>query len=95
MSSTFSKAVELASKLPERDQEALGALLLHEMQSEVRWASLFKDSQDELSMLADEALADRGRSVSLRRGTAQGWDRPEATPPGFRVRDAGFEPSQG
>ncbi|AIE85846.1 hypothetical protein [Fimbriimonas ginsengisoli] len=58
MSSAFSKAVELASKLPEKDQDALGALLLEEMQSNKRWAKLFGSSQDLLSKLADDALAE-------------------------------------
>jgi len=58
MSGTFSKAIELASKLPEKDQEALGALLLQEMQSEKRWAKLFKSSQNQISKLADAALAE-------------------------------------
>lgn len=56
MSSTFNQAIEMASKLPEKDREALGALLIQEMQSEKRWAKLFKGSQDQLSKLADEAL---------------------------------------
>jgi hypothetical protein len=56
MSSTFNQAIEMASKLSEKDREALGALLIQEMQSEKRWLRLFKDSQDQLSALADEAL---------------------------------------
>ena len=58
MSGTFNQAIEMASKLPEKDLEALGALLLREMQSEKRWAKLFKGSQNQLSKLADEALAE-------------------------------------
>lgn len=56
--STLNQAIEMASKLPEKDREALGALLIQEMQSEKRWAKLFKSSQDKLSKLADEALAE-------------------------------------
>lgn len=65
MSSDFSRAIEIASKLPEKDREALGALMLQEMQSEARWAELFKASQDKLSKLADEALAEHkaGKTV--------------------------------
>ncbi len=58
MSDAFSAAIEMARKLPEKDQEALGALLLQEMQSEKRWTELFKGSGDKLSKLADEALAE-------------------------------------
>ncbi|MBV6502361.1 MAG: hypothetical protein AKCLJLPJ_00405 [Fimbriimonadales bacterium] len=56
MSRTFDQAIEMASKLPEKDRDALGALLIREMQSEKRWAKLLKGSQDKLSKLADEAL---------------------------------------
>ena len=58
MSDTFTQAFEIASKLPPKDREALGALLLQEMQSENRWAKLFTSSQDTLAKLADEALAE-------------------------------------
>ena len=57
MSKNLSRAVELARQLPEKDQEALGAILLREMESEKKWADLFAKSQDQLSKLADEALA--------------------------------------
>lgn len=46
----------MASKLPEHDQEALGAMLIRELESEQRWSTLFEDSQDLLAKLADEAL---------------------------------------
>lgn len=58
MSDTFSQAFQIASKLPPKDREALGALLLQEMQSDKRWSELFASSQDLLSKLADEALAE-------------------------------------
>ena len=58
MSDTFTQAFEIASKLPAKDREALGALLLQEMQSEKRWAKLFASSQDMLAKLADQALAE-------------------------------------
>jgi len=47
-----------ASKLPERDQDALAALLLGEMESDRRWDETFAGSQDLLSRLAEEALAE-------------------------------------
>ncbi|MBX7131910.1 MAG: hypothetical protein K1X67_04435 [Fimbriimonadaceae bacterium] len=58
MSDTFTQAFQIASKLPPKDREALGALLLQEMQSDKRWSELFASSQDLLSKLADEALAE-------------------------------------
>jgi len=45
-------------QLPEKDQEALGALILREIESEKKWAELFAKSQDQLSELADQAMAD-------------------------------------
>ena len=58
MSDTFTQAFQIASKHPPKDREALGALLLQEMQSDKRWSELFASSQDLLSKLADEALAE-------------------------------------
>ncbi len=46
----------MASKLPEQDQEALGAMLIREMESEKKWSALFQESQDLLAKLADEAI---------------------------------------
>ena len=68
MSNTLAKAIELAKRLPEKDQEVLGALLLEEMRSEKRWTKLFRESQDQLSNLADEALAEH------RSGVTKPWD---------------------
>jgi hypothetical protein len=68
VSSTFSKAIELARKLPEKDQEALGALLLEEMRSEKRWAELFRGSQEAMGTLADQALAEHEA------GKTRPWD---------------------
>ena len=62
MSDTFTQAFEIARKLPPKDREALGALLLQEMQSDKRWNHLFASSQDLLSKLADEALEEHKAS---------------------------------
>jgi len=58
VSGALAKAIEIASKLPEKDQEALGTLLLEEIRSEKRWARLFKSSPEQLADLADQALAE-------------------------------------
>ncbi len=68
MSDTFTQAFQIASKLPPKEREALGALLLQEMQSDKRWSQLFASSQDLLSKLADEALAEH------RAGTTEPWE---------------------
>ncbi len=68
VSNTLSRAIELARRLPEKDQEALGALPLEEMRSEERGAKLFRESQDQLAALADEALAEHTA------GATKPWD---------------------
>jgi hypothetical protein len=50
------KAVAEASKLPETDQEAVGAWLLAEFESERRWDDLFARSHDMLAEMAAETI---------------------------------------
>jgi hypothetical protein len=52
------KAFSTASKLPEKDQDAIAAFVLDELASEERWAKAFESSQDTLASLANEALAE-------------------------------------
>ena len=52
------KAIQQVSKLPEREQEAVAALILDEISSEQRWDAQFAGSQDALARQADEALAE-------------------------------------
>ena len=52
------KAFAEASKLPDDEQEALAVWILNELASEKRWGDAFASSQDSLSQLADEALAE-------------------------------------
>ena len=52
------KAFAEASKLPDDEQEALAVWILNELASEKRWGEAFASSQDSLSQLADEALAE-------------------------------------
>jgi len=49
------KAVERALALPEKEQDALAAILVQEMESETRWEKALADSQDALAELAREA----------------------------------------
>ena len=58
MTELLEKAFSEASKLPEEEQDALAAILLAELESEKRWAEAFAKSQDKLSILADEAIAE-------------------------------------
>lgn len=56
MGRLLQKAVAEASKLPEAEQEAVGAWLLAELESERRWDDLFARSQDMLTEMAAEAI---------------------------------------
>ncbi len=58
MTALLQKAFKAAAKLPKKEQDILATLLLEELQSEKRWTEAFKKSQDQLAMLADEALAE-------------------------------------
>ena len=61
MTKLLEQAFAEASKLPPQEQDALADWLLAELESEKRWEKLFADSQDELSKLAAEALAEHQR----------------------------------
>ena len=67
MGKILEKAIEEASKLPEQEQEAVGAWLLAELESERRWDELFSRSQDVLAKMAEEARAEyrAGRTEPL------------------------------
>jgi hypothetical protein len=58
MTKLHKKAFDEASKLPEKEQDALARILLEELASERRWEELFAGSHDLLGQLADEALAE-------------------------------------
>ncbi len=56
MGNLLQKAVAEASKLPEEEQEAFGAWILAELESERRWDELFARSSDLLSEMVAEAV---------------------------------------
>jgi hypothetical protein len=56
MGKLLEKAIAEASKLPESEQEAIGAWLLAEIESERRWDELFARPSDILERMADQAL---------------------------------------
>ena len=58
MTQLLEEAISAVSKLPERDQDALAAILLEEIASEQRWTELFAKSQGGLEKLAAQALAE-------------------------------------
>ena len=67
MSKLLERAIEEAHKLPESDQEAIGALLLAEIESERRWDELFARPSAAIERMAQEALEDHlsGRTIPL------------------------------
>ena len=58
MTELLEKAFSEVSKLDESQQDSFARWLLEELESERRWEKAFNDSQDLLSQLADEALAE-------------------------------------
>ena len=58
MTTRLEQAFVKASKLSRTEQNALADWLLAELESERRWDELFANSQDVLSKLAAEALAE-------------------------------------
>ncbi|HXU33102.1 MAG TPA: hypothetical protein VN851_21250 [Thermoanaerobaculia bacterium] len=67
MTQLLEKALSEVAKLDEPEQDALASILLDEIVSEQRWTRAFAESQDVLSNLADEALAEHaaGRTRPL------------------------------
>ena len=70
MSHLIEQALQRVKELPEPDQEAIGSIILQEIESDRRWSELFsrQDSADLLSRMADEAL------VKAREGLARKLD---------------------
>jgi len=58
MTELLEKAFAEVSKLPEPEQDVFSRWILEELSSEKRWDMAFAHSQDLLSRLADEALAE-------------------------------------
>lgn len=64
MGRLLEKAISEASKLPENEQETIGAWLLAEMESEHRWAELFAKSSSVVERMADEALKEHAQGLT-------------------------------
>ena len=56
MTRLLERAFDEASKLTDKEQDAVAALLLAELVSELRWSEAFASTQEQLGRLADEAL---------------------------------------
>jgi hypothetical protein len=56
MTKALKKAFEVASRLPDREQDELATAILEEMAADERWEAAFAQSQQTLERLAKEAL---------------------------------------
>jgi hypothetical protein len=56
MGKLLQRALAELTKLPEAEQDAVGAWILAELESERRWDDLFAQSPDLLAEMADEAI---------------------------------------
>jgi hypothetical protein len=56
MTELLERAFAEASKLPDKEQDVMAALVLKEMASEQRWEAAFASSQKPLSKMARAAL---------------------------------------
>jgi hypothetical protein len=67
MTELLEKAIAEVSRLPQADQDRLAEWLLAELQSEQLWNGTFRQSSDELSRMAREALEEHrlGRTREL------------------------------
>ena len=61
MGKLLKKAISEASKLPEGEQEAIGAWLLAEMESKRHWDDLFAKPGSALDRMADQAVKEHER----------------------------------
>jgi hypothetical protein len=69
MSHSLQEAFKQASALPEEQQEALAAIMMEEIAAEKKWQEAFANSQDNLAILAKEALEED------RRGETEDFDK--------------------
>jgi len=67
MSNLLDEAYAAAKELPEEEQEALGAVLLAEIDADRRWEELFAKPSDVIERMGDKALEDYrlGRTLPL------------------------------
>ena len=67
MTKALKKAFDVASRLPEGDQDALAAAILEELAADERWEAAVAAKPGALERLADEALAEHrtGRTRPL------------------------------
>ncbi len=64
MGEALEKAISEASKLPEKEQEAIGAWLLAEIESDRRRDELFAEQGTVLEGMADQALDEHNQGLT-------------------------------
>lgn len=67
MTNLLDEAYAAAKELPEEEQEAIGAVLLAEIDADRRWDELFAQPSDVIERMADQALEDHrlGKTILL------------------------------
>lgn len=58
MTNLLKKAIKKTSVLPDEEQDKIAQIILDEIEDEKKWNLQFKNSKDELSLLADKAIKD-------------------------------------
>ena len=58
MSDLLEQAIARLKTLPAVEQDAIAAMILEELEDEIRWDKAFTSSQDTLTKLAAEAMAE-------------------------------------
>ena len=58
MTELLERALARLKTLPASDQDAIAAMILEELEDEVRWDATFAKSQNVLAFLAAEAMAE-------------------------------------
>lgn len=58
MTKLLEQAIARLKTLPASEQDAIAAMILEELEDEIRWDETFKRSKDVLAFLAAEAMAE-------------------------------------
>ncbi|MCA1993543.1 MAG: hypothetical protein LDL41_16100 [Coleofasciculus sp. S288] len=58
MTKLLEQAIARLKTLPANEQDAIAAMILEELEDEIRWDEAFKRSKDALAFLAGEAMAE-------------------------------------
>lgn len=60
MTKILEQAVKKAQSLPDSEQDAIGSLIIEELEDEAKWEKKFLSSQKALEKLAAEAMEEDG-----------------------------------